>query len=68
MKTPSRQLLVRMCTPVLNSFNDLFVMFSNIGSYLSVAKCGDSQTDELLELVFHMVVCPKNDQKFKNLA
>ena len=46
MKTPSRQLLVRMCTPVLNSFNDLFVMFSSIGSYLSVAKCGDSQTDE----------------------
>ena len=52
-----------MCTPVLNSFNDLFVMFSNIGSYLSVAKCGDSQTDEQLELVLRMFVYQK---KIKN--
>ena len=68
MKTPSRQLLVRTCTPVLNSSNDLFVMISNIRSYSSVAECGDSQTDEQLELVLHMVVYRKNDQKFENLA
>ena len=65
MKTPSRQLLVRTCTPVLNSFNDLFVMFSSIGSYLSVAKCGDSQTDEQSQLIFYMFMHQKNYQSLK---
>ena len=43
-------------------------MFSNIGSYFSVAKSGDSQTEEQLELVLRMFVYQKNDQKFINLA